>query len=102
MWRGGNIIIFNTLESYYTYGPYKPKVTIENDWVNIEIDAPTIISQEADYRKTLALCEKVKYSEAKPILTKLLEKNPTNSEYHRMTRNIFMFYNDFHFFILVR
>jgi len=85
---GGNLLIINTLEKYYSIGPYKPKVTIENDWVNIEIDAPTIISQEADYRKTVALCEKGKYSEAKPILTKLLEKNPTNSEYHRIMGQI--------------
>jgi tetratricopeptide (TPR) repeat protein len=81
---GGNELIINTLKDYYTYGPYKPKVTIENDWVKIELDTPTILSQEADYKKTIALCEKGKYSEAKPILKSLIEKNPTNSEYHRI------------------
>ncbi len=68
--------------------PYKPKVIIDKDWVTIEIDTPTIISQEADYRKTVALSEKGKYSEAKPILKKLIEKNPTNSEYHRIMGQI--------------
>lgn len=57
---------------------------IENDWVTIEIDTSAIISQEADYKTTVALCEKGKYSEAKPILKKLIDKNPTNSEYHRI------------------
>ena len=87
--RGGdNELIIHTLENYYTYGPYKPKVTIAKDWVTIEIDTPTIISQEADYKKTVALCEKGKYSEAKPILKKLIDKNPANSEYHRIMGQI--------------
>jgi tetratricopeptide (TPR) repeat protein len=81
---GGNELIINTLKVYYAYGPYQPKVTIENDWVKIELDIPSILSQEADYKKTIALCEKGKYSEAKPILKSLIEKNPTNSEYHRI------------------
>ena len=56
--------------------------------MKIEINTPTIISQEADYKKTVVLCEKGKYSEAKPILKKLIEKNPTNSEYHRIRGQI--------------
>lgn len=32
----------------------------------------------------VALCEKGKYSEAKPILKRLIEANPTISEYHRI------------------
>jgi tetratricopeptide (TPR) repeat protein len=86
--HGGDDLIVNTLEKYYTYGPYKPKVIIDTDWVTIEIDTPTIISQEADYKKTVALCEKGKYSEAKPILENLIQKNPTNSEYHRIMGQI--------------
>ena len=77
-----------SLENYYTYGPYKPKVTIDKDWVTIEIDTPTIISQEPDYRKVVALCEKGNFKEAKPILEKLIEKNPSNSEYHRILGQI--------------
>lgn len=81
---GDNDQIISKLEKYYTYGPYKPKVSIHNDWVTIEIDTPTILSQETDYRKTVALCEKGKYSEAKKLLDDLIKKNPTNSEYHRI------------------
>jgi tetratricopeptide (TPR) repeat protein len=81
-------LIKNTLEKYYTYGPYKPKVSIENDWVKIEIDTTSIISQETEYKKAVALCEKGKFIEAKPILQKLIEKNPTISEYHRIMGQI--------------
>ena len=52
---GGNEMIINTLKNYYTYGPYQPIVTIENDWVKIEIDTPKILSQETDYKKTTNL-----------------------------------------------
>jgi Flp pilus assembly protein TadD len=85
---GGNLLIISTLEKFYTYGPYKPKVTTDKDWVKIEIDTPAIISQEADYKKTVALCEKRKYPEAKAILKNLIKKNPTNSEYHRIMGQI--------------
>lgn len=85
---GGSDQISSALENYYTYGPYKPKVTIDKDWVTIEIDTPAIISQEQEYRKVVSLCEKGKFSDAKPILEKLIEKNPTNSEYHRIMGQI--------------
>lgn len=76
--------IITKFQEYYTYHPYKPKVSIENDLVKIEIDTPSILLQEADYKKAIALSEKGKYPEAKLILEGLIKKNPTNSEYHRI------------------
>ena len=81
---GDTAVIISHLTDYYTYGPFKPKVTIKDGWVTIDIDTPTILSQENDYHKVVALCEKGKYSEAKPILNKLIEQNPTNSVFHRI------------------
>ncbi len=52
------------------------------------MDSSAIIAQDADYRKVVSFCEKGKYSEAKPLLQKLIEKNPTNSEYHRIMGQI--------------
>lgn len=85
---GGNELIINTLERYYSIGPYKPKVHINNGWVTIEIDTPTILSEKADYQKTVALCEKGNFTEAKPLLKTLIDKNPTQSEYHRIMGQI--------------
>ena len=85
---GADSVIISELENYYTYGPFKPKVTVDNEWVTIQIDTPTIISQESEYRKTVALCEKGKFSEAKLILKDLIQRNPTNSEYHRIMGQI--------------
>lgn len=86
--KGDEQSLKDTIQDYYTYGPYKPKVSIEDNWVKIEIDTPTIISQDSDYKKVIALCEKGKYFEAKPILRNLISKNPTISEYHRIMGQI--------------
>jgi len=73
---------------YYTYGGFKPKVSIEGIWITIEIDTSAILSQESDYKRVITLCEKGKFHEAKPILKNLILKNPTNSEYHRIMGQI--------------
>lgn len=86
---GGNDLLINYLESYYTFGPFKPRVKIDREFVIVEIDTSTIQSQDSDYRKVIALCERGKYSEAKPILENLIEHNPTNSEFHRIRGQIF-------------
>lgn len=86
--KGSNDLIISKLESYYSYGPFKPSVTINNNIVIVDIDTSTILNQEPDYRKTVALCEKGKYAEAKPILQNLIKTNPTNSEYHRIMGQI--------------
>jgi tetratricopeptide (TPR) repeat protein len=86
--QGDQQSLLNAIQDFYTYGPYKPKVTIDNDFVSIEIDTPTILAQDIDYQKVIAFCEKGKYANAKPILKKLIEKNPAISEYHRIMGQI--------------
>lgn len=86
--QGDQQSLLNAIQTFYTYGPYKPKVTIDNDFVSIEIDTPKILAQDIDYQKVIAFCEKGKYADAKPILKKLIEKNPAISEYHRIIGQI--------------
>ncbi|MBU3660400.1 MAG: hypothetical protein FGM14_11045 [Flavobacteriales bacterium] len=85
---GGNDLIVSKLQNYYSYGPFQPKVSIEGDWVTVEIDTNSILSQEADYRKVVALCEKGDYTPAKKLLQQLIANNPTVSEYHRIMGQI--------------
>lgn len=80
--------IFNAIQKYYTYGPFVPKITKNNDLVTIDVDTETILTQDADYNKTVALCEKGKFDDAKIILEKLIQKNPSNSEFHRILGQI--------------
>jgi Tfp pilus assembly protein PilF len=80
--------IISSMEEFYSYGTYKPKVTIENGFVIVDIDITGISNQENDFRKVISYCENEKFAEAKPILINLLENNPTNSEYHRILGQI--------------
>ncbi|MBL7837018.1 MAG: tetratricopeptide repeat protein [Bacteroidetes bacterium] len=79
-----NGTLIEELKEFYTYGPYNPRVSINDGWIKIEIDTPSIISQEAEYKKVIACCEKGNLAEAKKLLEPLIQKNPTNSEYHRV------------------
>jgi tetratricopeptide (TPR) repeat protein len=80
--------IINAIQKYYTYGPFVPKVSIKDGIVTIDVDTEYIITQDADYNKTVALCEKGKFDDAKIILEKLIQKNPSNSEFHRILGQI--------------
>lgn len=84
-----NDILKEELEKYYSFGVYKPTIKIESDIVQIMIDVPSIIHQKTEFDKAVALCEKRKFGEAKPILEKLINDNPTVSEYHRVLGQIF-------------
>lgn len=86
--QGDQQSLLTVIQDFYTYGPFKPKVTIDKDFVSIEIDTPTILAQDIDYQKVIASCAKGKYADAKPILKKLIEKNPAISEYHRIKGQI--------------
>lgn len=80
--------LVHALEVYYSYGPYKPKVSVLNETVTIELDKDKVLAQEADYRKVLTLCERKNFNEAKALLIKLIADNPTVSEYHRVMGQI--------------
>ena len=77
------------LTDYYTFGPYRPKVEMEGDFVKVEIDTSAISSQKAEFDTAVKYCEKGKFKKAKPILEKLIKKNPTVSEYHRILGQIY-------------
>ncbi len=86
---GGNKLIINTLTNYYSYGPFRPIVTFENEMIIVKIDVNSILNQDAEYKQVVSYCEKQNYDAAKPILTKLIQANPTNSEYHRILGQIY-------------
>lgn len=71
------------IESYYTFGNIKPKVTINNDFIEININTEDIFNQQADFNKAIKLCENNQFKEAIPLLLNLIKINPTNSEYYR-------------------
>lgn len=85
---GDNEALKQAVVVFYTYESVKPLVKISDDWVEIEIDTPFISSIRSKFKSVVSLCEAGKYEEAKPILGKLIEQNPTNSEYYRILGQI--------------
>jgi Tfp pilus assembly protein PilF len=83
-----NEILINKLQDYYACGMYKPEVKIENEIAIVSINIEKLESEEAEYKKVIAFCEKSNFQSAKPILKSLIEKNPTQSEYHRIMGQI--------------
>lgn len=72
------------LTDYYTFGPFRPKVTIQDDVVTVQIDTKAINSQQGEFNKVLKMCQEGQFKQALPRLRKLIEQNPTVSEYHRV------------------
>ncbi len=77
------------LVDYYTFGPFRPKIDIEGDFVKIEIGISSISSQKAEFDLVIKYCEKGNFTKAKPILEKLIKRNPSVSEYHRFLGQIY-------------
>jgi Tfp pilus assembly protein PilF len=77
------------LGNYYTFGPYKPKVEINDDVVKIYIDTSAILSQKPAFDTAIKYCESGNFKKAKPVLEKLVKNNPTVSEYHRVLGQIY-------------
>ncbi len=82
-------ILKDELTAFYSFGPYKPEISVNSDDIRILIDIPSIINQQPEYDKVIAFCEKRKFSEAKKILEPLIKVNPTVSEYHRILGQIY-------------
>lgn len=72
------------LTEYYSYGPYRPLVRLEDGMAIVEVDDGLITRDEAGYRKAVELCEKGRFKEASASVKKLLDSAPTVSEYNRL------------------
>jgi len=46
---------------------------VDNEWAIIEIDVPAIFEQEQNFNKVVSFCEKGKFTDAKKLLTPLIE-----------------------------
>lgn len=76
------------LKEYFTNSTDNPIITLDGNTIIIEMDLPVIDVQTKEYKQALALCNKQMFSEAKPILEKLINQSPSNSEYYRVLAQI--------------
>lgn len=80
--------LIKELEHYYSFHNFKPKISIKDDTVYIDIDIPRLHSEVKDYDKAVSLCEAGKFPSALKMLEKLLLSDPTNAEYYRLKGHI--------------
>ncbi|RNI27363.1 tetratricopeptide repeat protein [Rufibacter immobilis] len=81
--------LIGIMSEFYTVGPYKPKVTVRNGFIEVEIDADLIEGQQKTFQEVLNLSEKGRFEQAKNKLLPLIQKAPHVSEYHRVLGQIY-------------
>jgi tetratricopeptide (TPR) repeat protein len=80
--------IVQAFEKYYTINGIKPRVETKGDSVTVTLDVSRISNEYNDFNHVTKLCEQEKYDLAQIKLDELIQRNPTNSEYHRVSAQI--------------
>jgi tetratricopeptide (TPR) repeat protein len=65
------------------YHPLKVNIQLDADKILVEMEDSQTDKKSADFYRATDLCVKKKYQEAIPIFLKLIQENPSDSEYHR-------------------
>lgn len=65
------------------YNPKKVLIQIDGEKILVQIQDSEGVTKPNDFFKATDLCTKKRYQEAIPIFLKLIENNPTDSEYYR-------------------
>ncbi|MDO6598449.1 tetratricopeptide repeat protein [Oceanihabitans sp. 2_MG-2023] len=76
--------LHDLLKRFYTEGPFEPEIEIIDNIITVKIDSTTINEDKESYQRLVNLCEKGQFSEAKPLVQKLISKTPNVSEYYRI------------------
>ena len=76
------------LSSYYTIGPFEPKLEVSENEVTITVNTSKYLEDKSAYEELVSLCENGNYNKAKPLAEQLIQKSPSVSEYHRILGQI--------------
>src|SRR3989337_3584369 len=68
------------LIDFYTFGPFRPKVEIEGEFVKIEIDTSSITSQKTEFDTVVKHCERGNFKAANRFFKKLTRPNPRHPD----------------------
>jgi tetratricopeptide (TPR) repeat protein len=79
--QADNEAVKNKLIEYYN--PKKVLIQIDGEKILVQIQDSEGVTKPTDFFKATDLCTKKRYQEAIPIFLKLIENNPTDSEYYR-------------------
>jgi tetratricopeptide (TPR) repeat protein len=81
-------VLQQEVRDYYTFSVFQPIVTVNRNTITVEINNAKINEEKPLFDKVVSLCEKGEYPKAKPILSDLIQRNPSVSEYHRIQGQI--------------
>lgn len=76
------------LKTYYTLGPFEPKIEISVNEIFITVDSNKYLEDKDEYQKLISLCESSNFNKAKTLAEQLIKKSPNVSEYHRILGQI--------------
>ncbi|SMD44851.1 Tetratricopeptide repeat-containing protein [Aquiflexum balticum DSM 16537] len=71
------------IKEFYKHGKLIPEVKISGDSIEINISDEFFKEDPAAFQKANLLCQKRKFSDARPFLEDLIKRHPTISEYYR-------------------
>ncbi len=72
------------MKAYYTVDGIEPTVRIEEGVVEVTVDTDRIADRGKEFQQAVASCEAGRFEKAREQLQALVEREPNNSEYHRL------------------
>ncbi|WP_084421408.1 tetratricopeptide repeat protein [Algoriphagus vanfongensis] len=75
--------LIHAIKASLTHGQFSPKVELKKDFVSVTLPKELLTEDPKEFFKATNLCAKGKFSEARPLFEKLIEKHPGISEYYR-------------------
>ena len=82
--EGDTTNLVERMRTYYTVRGVAPSITSSSEEVIIELDVEQILGRERMFSEAKLLCERGKFEQGRTKLLRLVEDDPTHSEYHRM------------------
>jgi hypothetical protein len=82
--EGNPSMLIDQMRAYYTVRGVAPAVSVDGDTIVIELDMERIMGREKLFADAKRLCEQGNFEQGTAKLQKLVEEDPTHSEYHRM------------------
>lgn len=78
------------LKEMYTYEGFTPEVTIEGDFIRINIDERAFNKVKRDMDKAMDLCNRHEFNKAEPLLKDITERCPLHADAFRMLAQVRM------------
>jgi len=84
----GTDVLVDAIRKFYSLGEFIPEVVEVDGVIEVRVDTDKMLTDARQFQRAVGLCEKGQFNEAKPILEGLAQRNPTNSEVHRILGQI--------------